>query len=59
MGILEQLEQEECWQEFLTYKIERQHRSKKEKEKIEEYIEKKAYLPILKEMRKVIIFSNS
>lgn len=44
MDILEQSMQEECWNTFLQYKIERQHLSAKEEKKLREFLEKKTYI---------------
>lgn len=47
MTIHEQLSCPEYWQEFLDYKIEKQHLSAREQKVLEEYIAEKRYLPIL------------
>jgi len=47
MTIQEQLSCPEYWQEFLNYKIEKQHLSTREQKELEEYIAEKRYLPIL------------
>ena len=44
MDILEQSMQEQCWNAFLQYKIERQHLSAKEEKKLREFLEKKTYI---------------
>lgn len=44
MDILEQSMQEECWNTFLQYKIERQHLSAKEERQLREFLEKKTYI---------------
>ena len=40
----------EVWQEFLEYKIEKQHLSDKEQKELEEYIGQKRYQPVLLEL---------
>lgn len=50
MNILDSLYEERQWQEFLQYKIEKQHLSGKEQKEMEEYIHEKKYLPLLIEM---------
>lgn len=50
MNILDSLYEERQWQEFLQYKIEKQHLSGKEQKEMEEYIHEKKYLPLLKQM---------
>ena len=47
MTIWEQLSLPENWQEFFTYKIEKQHLSPKEQKELEEYIARQRYLPVL------------
>lgn len=47
MTIREQLSLPECWQEFLAYKIEKQHLSAGEQRELEEYIAQERYLPVL------------
>lgn len=47
MTIHEQLFCPEYWQEFLDYKIEKQHLSARVQKVLEEYIAEKRYLPIL------------
>ena len=44
MDILEQSMQEECWNTFLQYKIERQHLSVREEKQLREFLEKKTYI---------------
>lgn len=44
MDILEQSMQEQCWNAFLQYKIERQHLSAKEEKKLREFLEKRTYI---------------
>lgn len=44
MDILEQSMQEQCWNAFLQYKIERQHLSAKEEKQLREFLEKKTYI---------------
>lgn len=43
MGILERLSEEQLWQDFLQYKIERQHMSRREQEAWHSYISEKRY----------------
>lgn len=47
MRIVEQLLIPDVWQEFLQYKIEKQHLSKTEQEELEGYILSQKYLPYL------------
>lgn len=47
MTIWEQLFLPEYWQEFLNYKINKQHLSIREQEELAEYIEQKKYLQVL------------
>ena len=44
MDILEQSMQEEYWNAFLQYKIERQHLSAKEEKQLREFLEKQIYI---------------
>lgn len=44
--ILEKAASEECWMDFLNYKIEKQHLSKAEEQEIRTFIEAKAYLSL-------------
>ncbi len=50
MCILEQMLLPETWQDFLQYKIEKQHLGKEEQIFWESYIGEQRYLPILREM---------
>lgn len=47
MEILDQLYLPEVWQEFLQYKIEKQHLSESEQKELEEYIKEEKYIEIL------------
>ena len=47
MTIWEQLFLPEYWQEFLNYKIEKQHLSAREQKELEGYISEKKYLQVL------------
>lgn len=47
MTIWEQLFLPEYWQEFLNYKLNKQHLSGREQEELAEYIEQKKYLQVL------------
>lgn len=47
MEILEQLLDPDIWQEFIQYKIEKQHLSNLEQIELKEYIERQNYIPIL------------
>lgn len=47
MELWEQLFLPEKWQEFLTYKSEKQHLSEREVKEMQQYITQEAYLPIL------------
>lgn len=47
MTIWEQLSLPAYWQEFLDYKIEKQHLSAKEQKELEEYIDQEKYLQVL------------
>lgn len=44
--ILEEAADGQIWQEFLAYKLEKQHLSGSEEKEIREFIEEKAYLPL-------------
>ena len=48
MEILEQLSAPEVWQEFIQYKIEKQHLSISEQKELEEYVKEEKYLNILR-----------
>lgn len=50
MTIWQQLFLPECWQEFLSYKIEKQHLSSKEQQTLEEYITQAKYLQVLSDL---------
>ena len=50
MELWEKLFLPEVWQEFLDYKIEKQHISDAEKRELEQYIAQKKYLAVLDEM---------
>lgn len=52
MTIREQLSLPQYWQEFLNYKVEKQHLSVHEQKELEEYIAQKKYLQILEEISK-------
>lgn len=52
MELWEQLFLPEIWQEFLQYKIEKQHLSKAEQKELEEYIEEKRYLSVLEDIER-------
>lgn len=52
MDILDSLEIEAVWQDFLQHKAEKQHISKTEQKELMEYIGEKRYLPVLKEIKK-------
>lgn len=47
MELWEQLFRQESWQDFLQYKLEKQHLSKTEHKELEEYIEQERYLSVL------------
>lgn len=47
MELWEKLFLPECWQEFLEYKIQKQHLSDTERRELQEFIEQKRYLPVL------------
>lgn len=47
MELWEQLSEPEVWQEFIQYKIEKQHLSHAEQKELETYIEEKRYLAVL------------
>ena len=44
--IMEAAGNEENWQAFLEYKLEKQHLNREEEQQIREFIERKAYLPL-------------
>lgn len=44
--ILEMASCEACWQEFLEYKLSRQHLDAREEREIRDFMERKAYLPL-------------
>ena len=46
--ILQLAEKQECWQQFLDYKIEKQHLSCEAEKQIGDFIERKAYEPLCK-----------
>lgn len=46
MSLLEELEKEERWQEFLKDKVNNHRISTKEQEKLQKYIQEKRYLPL-------------
>lgn len=50
MELWEQLSVPEVWQEFLQYKLEKQHLSHAEQKELETYIEEKRYLDVLSEI---------
>lgn len=50
MELCEQLFLQEKWQEFLQYKLEKQHLSGREQEGLTKYIEERVYLSVLEEM---------
>lgn len=47
MEILEMLFSPDIWQDFLQYKIEKQHLSRQEQRDLEEYIRTQKYIPLL------------
>lgn len=49
--ILEKASCQEFWQEFLEYKLDRQHLSAREEKEIREFMERKAYLPLCEAWR--------
>lgn len=51
MTILEKASCQEFWQEFLKYKLDRQHLSAREEKEIREFMERKAYLPLCEAWR--------
>lgn len=51
MTILEKASCQEFWQEFLEYKLDRQHLSTREEKEIREFMERKAYLPLCEAWR--------
>lgn len=53
MEILDELEDQSVWQEFLKYKIEKGHLSTSERKELEDFIEKKIYISLLKEIKTV------
>lgn len=50
--ILEKASCQKFWQEFLEYKLDRQHLSAWEEKEIREFMERKAYLPLCEAWRK-------
>ena len=52
MEILEQISFVDTWQEFLLYKIEKQHLSVSEQRMLEEYMEQEKYIPLLAAIKK-------
>lgn len=46
MNLLEEASCRDSWQEFLNYKIERQHLSAREEKELRDFMEREAYLPI-------------
>lgn len=50
MEILEMLSSPDIWQDFLQYKIEKQHLSRQEQKDLEEYIRTQKYIPLLNEV---------
>lgn len=47
MEILGKLSEPAVWQEFVQYKVEKQHLANTEQEKLREYMEKQKYIPLL------------
>lgn len=52
MEILEQISRSDAWQDFLQYKIEKQHLSVMEQKMLEEYMEQEKYIPLLAAIEK-------
>lgn len=52
MELWEKLSLPECWQEFMEYKIQKQHLSGAEQSELQDFIEKKRYLSVLADMEK-------
>ena len=52
MEVWEKLYLPECWQEFMEYKIQKQHLSGAEQSELQDFIEKKRYLSVLAGMEK-------
>ena len=50
--ILEMAASEACWQEFLEYKLERQHLDARQEREIRDYIVRKAYQPLCEACKK-------
>lgn len=53
MNILQQMTLPETWQDFLQYKIEKQHVTKSEQDILRVYIEEQRYIPVLKDIGKL------
>lgn len=51
MGILQQIQDEQVWREFLTYKIENHHLSGREQRTLEQFIDSRAWMPLTAAMR--------
>ncbi len=51
MEILDEMEEQRVWQEFLQYKVEKGHLSVAERKEYENYIEKETYIPLLEEIK--------
>lgn len=47
MGIIERLSEETLWQDFLQYKIEHQHMSRREQQMWKEYISEQSYMDMV------------
>ncbi len=52
MELWEKMSQPKVWQEFLEYKTEKQHLSRKERTELEDYIKREKYLSVLSEIEK-------
>lgn len=50
--ILEKAASEACWQEFLEYKLERQHLDTRQEREIRDFIARKAYQPLCEAFKK-------
>lgn len=51
MEILDKMEDQRMWKEFLQYKIEKSHLSTSERKELEDFIEKEAYIPLLEAVK--------
>lgn len=52
MNILEEASCRDSWQEFLNYKIDRQHLSAREEKELRDFMEREAYLPLCEAWRR-------